>query len=150
MIQKHAIVIEGRQRVCPALFSFISTSCCTELKKFRNYGKNIFSKQFYGLLRGTEVYYHQWLTPCWSFFLDELRSTLLCSSNNKLLIGEGIHSSPHKNVTKSKENMEYAIEIKLNISFPPKCARIAALHNKFQSLFVRGYARTHIEKELCL
>lgn len=50
MIQKHAIVIEGRQGVCPALFSFISTSCCTKHKRFRNHGKNI-------LLNGPMVYW---------------------------------------------------------------------------------------------
>lgn len=62
-----------------------------------------FSKWSYGLLRGTEVYYHQWLIPRWSFFLDEQHSALLCSSNNKLIIGKGIHRSPHKNVTKARK-----------------------------------------------
>lgn len=50
MIQKHAIVIAGRQGVCPALLSFISTSCCTKHKQFRDHGKNIFlsSPMVYG------------------------------------------------------------------------------------------------------
>lgn len=46
--------------------------------------------------------------------------------------------------------MEYAIEIKSNISFLPlQCARIIALPNKFQSFFVKRHAQTQsIEKKL--